>query len=700
MPAPSRCLADGQILLETDALPLERPAARELQRYLWLLTGRWVPIISEFPPTSELAGPLLALGPRAVLAAAARAGQHVDLAALGPQGILLRTSQLDGSCPLVLLSGGSSVATQWAVYAFLEQLGCGFYLGGDALPAQQPHLVVPALDQQRQPVFTTRGTLPWYNFLNSPTAWNLDDYCRFFDQLTKQRANFVGFHSYDYEPWAAYRDGSGRYRAGAPLATSGSHVHLWGAVPTPTSEHAFGTACLYPRDLFGSAAALDYPTPEAGLAQQQDLLAQALAYARGRGIQTCVGVEIHGDPETPEHATLLRERLAHLLHHYPLDYVWIWQAEGRGRRPQAPRRSTAATPADTLLASFAYLDHPQRIAEGVRISRYAALAHRVLSELAPGVRLIVSGWGGDHWLHFTDFYLGLDRTLPEDVIFAALDNIDPTFAPQVGTAYGQLHSGRQRWPILWLESDGGGTRRDQWGPQPNVWPFAPLLVDARSQGCQGILGIHWRTRAVEEVAAFTFQWAWEPGLSPEQFFVRFSQACYGQEHAAALAEVHARLERLGPRWTGAMGQVECGACTWFSTSGHLLPPEEAVPPYRAGRYPRAEHLAVLAQIEQELAQRAAAAATTGRHLERLRYLCEMVRWVTRYDQAALHLYSEGTVEAALRRAEEFAATGQAAAAREVARQVVQLLRECGLRQAYRPWPGTSRTRASSGYWRR
>ena len=47
-----------------------------------------------------------------------------------------------------------------------------------------------------------RGSLPWYNFLNSPTTWDLDDLKYFFDQISKMKQNFVGFHAYDSEPFA------------------------------------------------------------------------------------------------------------------------------------------------------------------------------------------------------------------------------------------------------------------------------------------------------------------------------------------------------------------------------------------------------------------------------------------------------------------------------------------------------------------
>ncbi len=670
-------LAQASILIPPAAHPLEDLAARELQRYLWLLTDHLPPLRTEWPDH----GPVLAVG-RAAVGAAERVGRSLDLSTLGEQGLLLQTLW-EGNRPIVLIVGGSPVAIQWAAYAFLETLGCGFYLGGDALPARRPDLPVPQVDRVEQPVFAVRGTLPWYNFLNSPTVWNLADHRRFADQLAKQRANFVGFHSYDYEPWAGYPDERGRYRAAAPLCTSGSHDHIWGAVPTPTSEYAFGTDRLYARDLFGADCALDYPTPPDGIAQQQAMLAQALTYYRARGIRTCVGFEVKGDPDLPVNQAALRARLTHLVRQYPLDYLWIWQEEGRGGAGVLRPLADLIPAADQNLAQhFAYLEDPWRVAEGVRICRYARLAHQILQEIAPQVRLIVSGWGGDRWMRFTDFYEGLDKTLPRDIVFAALDNIDPTYEPNVSAVYGRLSPDRERWPIPWFESDGGGTRRDQWGPQPNVFAFAPLLADARAKGCQGILGIHWRTRAVEEVAAFTFRWAWEPDLTPEAFFRRFSAACYGPELAEPMARIHIQLERLGPRWTGAMGQVECAPFTWFSTTGHLLPEEEAVPPFRAGRYPRPANLAALEQIDRELATVEQALAAGGRrHLERVQYLRRTLHWLVQYDRAALQLYPEGPVEKHLREAEALLARGEVAGARDQARQAVEIMRRAGLRQA-------------------
>ncbi len=40
---------------------------------------------------------------------------------------------------------------------------------------------------------------------------------------------------------------------------------------------------------------------------------------------------------------------------------------------------------------------------------HARLGHAMLKRLAPGVPLVISGWGGDRWMRFSDFYVGLDR---------------------------------------------------------------------------------------------------------------------------------------------------------------------------------------------------------------------------------------------------------------------------------------------------
>lgn len=667
-------LATLRIVVAPDAPPLERLAAAEVQRYLAHLCGTVPPLRDSLPEDD----PAVLIG--------GVAERYARAAGLGvpteQQEITIHTTREGGDARYFIM-GGSPAATQWAAYRLLETLGCGFYLGGDALPEADPQRTIGDVNLRERPVFAVRGTLPWYNFLNGPTAWNPNDHRRFYDQLAKQGANFVGYHSYDWEPWAAYPTdfmGQTRMVCGEPAATTGA-VHrrdIWGVSTVPVEEYAFGTDTLFGRGLFGADVALDWRTHDEGIREAQAMLAESLRYARGRGIRTCVGFEVSGDPGNPASEEALRARLAHMVATYPLDYLWLWQAEHRG----SAILSDVGDPTDREWAdTFAYLGRPDRVAEGVRMARYVALGHRLLAEIASDVRLIISGWGGDRHMRFTDFYRGLHAVLPRDVIFSALDNIDPTAEPMVSAVYEGIARERECWPIPWFESDAGGTRRDQWSPQPNVHAFAPLIDDAERKGCAGILGIHWRTRAIEEVAGYTFRRAWEPTLAPQSFFARFAAASYGHAAGDEMAAIHTRLEEMGPRWTGAAGQVECRGFEWFATAGlRLLDPADAPPtPFRNRLLPDGARTDELASLRARVA--ALASGATGSRAERYVYLLAQMRWVAAYDAAALRLYPDGDVEGVIRDGEALVAQGRSDDARRAGEDALARIAASGLREA-------------------
>ena len=164
---------------------------------------------------------------------------------------------------------------------------------------------------------------------------------------------------------------------------------------------------------------------------------------------------------------------------------------------------------------------------------------------------MISGWGGDEYLCSEEYYAGLDQLLPRDVVFSSLDIIRPH--PRVDAIYGDFAPDRQRWPIPWLECDG-----DQWHPQPNVHIYEGVASDAHRKGCQGLLGIHWRTRDIEENLAFLVDYAWQPGLTAEAFFAQLAARCYPAAIASDMARIHSQLDSLGWRWVGGAGQTECG----------------------------------------------------------------------------------------------------------------------------------------------
>lgn len=685
-------LAGAQVSLPSNPDDQTVFAARELSRYLRLLCGKPSPIVSwrERDPNRTT----IALGPQPGF-------EVTTTTPLDPQAYTLWFNNIGP--PGLFINGGSTAGLQYGVYSLLERLGVGFALGGDVLPEPRGQLLVPAdLHEVRAPAFRIRGSLPWYNFLNSPTTWDLEDFQYFFDQMAKMKCNFVGFHSYDGEPFAAYPLDNA-WHMGAPAATS--LTYGWGTIRgMKTPEFGFGTGRFFFGEEFGSRsvteaapvgvaegeAAPAWPTIERRTRDQdavlraQCSLAQGLDYARRRGLHVCVGSELTGDPTDPETRRQAEARIRNTLATYPMcDYIWFWQSEGRGGGGEVPAPDTPLRLlCDHYAPVFQYLGDPSRIYEAGRVAAYAQFAHGVVRRVRPDMGVIVSGWGGDAWMRFSDFYVGLDKVLPPDVIFAALDNIDPSSQDHVSAAYGQVSPQRECWPIPWFQSDGGGTRRDQWGPQTNVKPFTALLRDALAKHCAGILAIHWETRGVEEVAAYLAQFAWEPDLSYEAFYERFAGKCFGAQYGPEMAQILMRLESLGPRWTGGPGQVECGGFQWFSD----------------GRRPEPENLQALAEIRARLVQirEACSRGPARAHLERLNYLIATIDWLTNFDHAALLLTPEGEVNQALAAGEAALQAGDQDGARREAQRAVGLLRDCRLREAMEAFPTRLTTQSEWG----
>jgi len=538
------------IYVGPNASAIERSAAMELQRCLYAVQGQVIAVETAAAVGDDATG--LVVGTEGSLPDVGDA-YPFGLDEPRDDGYVLHT--VDGR--LVVVAAATPCGAQNGVYGLLANLGFGFYLGSDTFPESVPTFAgedVPEFHVSESPVFSVRGSLPWYNFFDSPTAWELEDHKAFVDSLVRMRCNFIGFHTYDFEPFAAY-EWEGSLAGGEPLANTSQST--WGTHPLATEEFFAGTGRYFARDYFGAASSFVEDRTEAILAAKE-VLRQALTYAKARGLRTCLGFELSGDPMNIDVQNRFEARLKALLADYPmLDYVWLWQPEGMGAHPaESPApRSQWESQAQRWAKEFAYLAEPERRTEAVRLALFGKQAYQILHAVRPDVTLVMSGWGGDQWLKCTDLYRGLDVVLPGDVVFSALDNIAVT--PSVSEAYGSFGAERVRWPIVWFEYDG-----DQWMPQPNLRATAGACRDALAKGCQGLLGIHWRTRAVAESAAYCAQFAWNPDLTAERFCGSYARHVFGQAAGEAMSTYIVRLQDLGYRWVGGSGQPECGRFTW------------------------------------------------------------------------------------------------------------------------------------------
>lgn len=680
MAAPYR-LADVNIVVADDAPPRAKLAADEIRSYVYQLTGA-CPAIGA---AAKDKAPAIVI----------RVGASDRLPTGGADETQNFALYVEDDRQIA--HGASDRAALWAAYELIEHWGVGFYLGGDALPPTDADRTVEPVDVRRRPVLAIRGNLPWFNFLNSPTTWNPQDYRTFFAQMAKQKASFIGFHAYDHEPFGAYDITLGGAKMGGPLMTTISPHRWWSPHAMTTKDHVFGTDLFFDRGEWGCEVGIDDAwtfAPGRATRWQQQMMASALAYAQRLGLATCIGWEVSGNPNDPAVREAFRRRLAHTLATYPLDYFWIWQSEGRG----VGGGEEGVQVREDVASAFAYLGGGHNLSEAARITEFVRLAHATLKEMAPNVDLIVSGWGGDAWMRFSSLYEGLDKIVPPDVIFAALDNIDPRLQNHVSEAYGKLAPTRRRWPIPWFESDGGHTRIDQTGPQTNVTAFEPLLKDIVAKGCQGALGIHWRTRNVEDVAGYLYRFGWEPDLTAAEFFRRYASDHYGPDDAERMAKVHLRLEAFGPQYVGAAGCVECSTgFSWFVRSGSA---EHGGEPNRAGYLPDASRFAELEAMAKDLHARSNDAAMNGRrpHAAMQYYdLACTIEWLVTRAKVGLAIWnSTAPLERRLRTAEALYDDGKSAEARDAAEAVLQDLEALNFRRAFRGLATTCRTRGELG----
>ena len=547
---------------------MEQLAARELWRCLAEVSGKPGAIAADDAAQFDRAAIVLldvAGNNRLAAEIEKREKIAVNAATLGDDGFRWKAVQCQGK-PALLIAAAKPAGAMYGVYTLLEKLGFGFYLGGDAFPPKGSPLVIPdSLDEVHKPVFAIRGTLPWGNLLNA--YWDLDDWKYYFDQLSKQGYNFVGFHQYSSpmsaggQPWCAY-EWKGKLIAGDPMKNS--LTESWSATDRglKTEQFGFGTGDYYDRDPFTERATLEGKDREDKIRRTQKALAEAMNYAHTRGIKVCLGFGIGDDPTTKEYEERLEAMIASLLKNYPmLDYIWFFQEEAQGL-PGFGWKPAKGSAQEKFVAAnsepFKYLGPPERVAEGVRLNHVCRLVHRIVKKHRQDLPIIINGWGGDCWDRCTDFYLGLDKTLPKDVIFGCQDNTFPQAEPNVSKVYGQLPVERVRWPIPWWNNDSYSL----WDPQCTARHFVPICRDVYKKKCQGMLAIHWLTREVEEVAAYQGQFAWNPALTYEGFYDGFAQRCYGAHWASRMSAIHRELESLGPRWTGASAETDIAPVQW------------------------------------------------------------------------------------------------------------------------------------------
>jgi len=503
------------IYIAKDAPALERFGAAELRRYLYLSTGGLVPII-RIDSFRDLGKPGLILDQKGRwLPGSAEGPLSADriqaglLTDLSPGEYKLMTVKQNGKSHL-LIAGGGGTGILYGIYTFIEKLGIRFYLDGDVVPEEKIEFRMPNLDESGRPLFKLRGIQPFHDFAEGPDWWNEDTYKAVLGQLPKLRMNFFGLHTYpernpNAEPtvWIGMSDEydkNGRVQAGYPSSyqntmRSNPGSHNWGYQPKRTGDFHFGAAELFERDDFG-AEVMEGLMPEPKTSEQSNelfnrtaaMLRGAFAFARNLGIQTCVGTEtpltipalvqerlkkMGLDPKDPKIVKdLYKGIFQRILLAYPLNYYWLWTDEG-----------------------WTWSDASDKAIKAVTTD--LDMAVQAADELKVPFNLATCGWVLGPPSRRTLF----DEVLPKKVAASTINRevgrapVDPNFA---------RIEGRSKWAIPWLEDDPSLTSPQLW-----VGRMRRDAADAHKYGCDGLIGIHWRTRILSPNVLALARAAWD-----------------------------------------------------------------------------------------------------------------------------------------------------------------------------------------------
>ncbi|MGZ5566133.1 MAG: alpha-glucuronidase family glycosyl hydrolase [Limisphaerales bacterium] len=176
------------ILVQPDALALEKFAAQELARYISALFGETPTITNAFQSSCDTlivgnstSNPLINPG---------------DVPKLTDQGFVLKPLK-NGA---FLVGGGSPRATLWAVYELVERWGVRYLLHGDSIPAQRK-FSMPPFSVVQEPSLRVRQWRVVNEHAMGPISWGIADYRPLIDQLAKLKFNRLLIYIWPGQPF-------------------------------------------------------------------------------------------------------------------------------------------------------------------------------------------------------------------------------------------------------------------------------------------------------------------------------------------------------------------------------------------------------------------------------------------------------------------------------------------------------------------
>lgn len=277
------------VVVGSQAPELERFAASELCRYLDKLFHVKTQPAADVAPAANAVFLIGSPQTNPAVKTAAPAFPKVS-----DQGIVLRRVQYQGH-PALVVGGGSSAATLWAVYELVQRWGVRYLLEGDVFPEHAGAFSLPDLNVVMEPVFRVRAHPTIQDLVASGEAWGLADFRRLIDQLAKLKFNRLDVFPFGFQPYLDWQcDGIKRSSA---WLFYGFHYPIRPDMPG--------------RALFGNASEFwnpDFPITSdyhALVTAGEKQIHELISHAHERGMKTALSASVVDFP--PEFAPLLKD---------------------------------------------------------------------------------------------------------------------------------------------------------------------------------------------------------------------------------------------------------------------------------------------------------------------------------------------------------------------------------------------------------
>jgi hypothetical protein len=174
------------IVVDPQAPKLERFAADELSAIAKRLTGGEARILATLPVGDEPA--ILVGNPKTNPEIERAVGKQWPT--VSDQGLVLKSVK-QGNRDLLVVGGGSSSATLWAVYELGHRHGVRYLMQSDVYPPEPVPLEMAGFDVVLEPAIKVRSLALLGDSPISTSSWSLSDHERLLGQLAKMKFNRI-----------------------------------------------------------------------------------------------------------------------------------------------------------------------------------------------------------------------------------------------------------------------------------------------------------------------------------------------------------------------------------------------------------------------------------------------------------------------------------------------------------------------------